>query len=171
MVTIGAGVAEVAKAEQEVDDELKEEAGRPEDFSGGAVSEAGSQSARQIQDGEESLKKDQPGEGSERLLFELQGGCGMDLTTDNRSAKLPVADLRVVMSLLETHTHTTGMGPPFLCQSAPPMSDYVRLLHEGQVDLRRADFTDREVRKRAPELRKTQAGQRASLLDQCELCN
>jgi hypothetical protein len=105
------------------------------------------------------------------LLFELQGWYGMDLTADSGSAKLHVADLRVVMSLLETHTHTTGVGPPFLCHSAPPRSDHVRSLRAGQVDSLPADFTDGEVWKPAPELRKTQAGQRASPLDQCELCN
>ena len=95
----------------------------------------------------------------------------MDLTADSGSAKLHVADLRVVMAWSETISSITEMSPPFLCHSTPRMSDQVRSLRAGYVDARRADFTDGEVWKRAPELRKSQAGQRASLLDQCELCN
>jgi len=171
IVAIGAGVAEVAKAEQEMDDELEEEGGRAEDLAGSEVPKAGSQSAGQIQDGEESLEEDQSGEGSERLRLKLQGWYGMDLTADSGSAKLHAADLRVVKSWLQTLTHTTGMGPPFLCQSALQMSQYVRSRRGGHVGLLRADFTDGEVRKRALELRKSQAGKRASRFEQCELCN
>jgi len=72
IVAIGATVAEIAKAEQEVNDELKEEGGRPEDSSGSEVSEAGSQSAGQIENGEELLEEDESGEGSEGLRFKLE---------------------------------------------------------------------------------------------------
>ena len=154
-----------------MNDELEEEGGRAEDLAGCKMSKAGSQSGGQLQDGEELLEQDEPGEGGKRLVGELKFRQGVSLTANGGSAKLHVADLRVVMSLLETHTHTTGMGPPFLCHSTPPMSDYVRLRRAGHVDSLPADFTDGEVWKHAPELPKTQAGQGDSLLDQCELCN
>jgi hypothetical protein len=154
-----------------MDDELEEEGGRAEDLAGGEMSEAGSQSGGQLEDGEELLEQDESGEGRKRLVGELKFRQGVSLTANGGSAKLHVADLRVVMSLLETHTHTTEVGPPFLGHSAPPRSDHVRSLRAGQVDSLPADFTDGEVWKPAPELRNTQAGQPDSLLDQCELCN
>jgi len=72
IVAIGATVAEVSKAEQEVDDELEKEGGGSEDFPGSQVSEAGSQSAGQIENGEELLEEDESGEGSEGLRFKLE---------------------------------------------------------------------------------------------------
>ena len=135
------------------------------------MSEAGSQSGGQLEDGEELLEQDESGEGRQRLVGKLKFRQGVNLTANGGSTKLHVADLRVVMSWSETISPTTGMGPPFLCHSAIRMSDSARSMRAGQVDSLPADFTDGEVWKHAPELRKTQAGQRASLLDQCKLCN
>jgi hypothetical protein len=88
LVTVAAAVAEFPEAQKEMEDQLEENAGPAEDLAHAQVPEAAVQSGLELHDGEEMLKEDQPGEGSEGVGLETDIGDGVVFTADIGSARL-----------------------------------------------------------------------------------
>jgi hypothetical protein len=96
VVPVRAAVPQFAEAQQPMNDELKEDHRLPEDLAGGPMAETRPQPGLEIKDGEELLDENEPGEGRERLVLELDDRKDVGLTADLGSAKLHEADLLVL---------------------------------------------------------------------------